>query len=93
MKYALATSYADQHIAVLGAAVTTRALIPLKKPFIPSLLQMIPAAPKRPLAFRISASDDVPRVCNNVFTTSNGVVAAAAKPPARPPAVQCTSGS
>jgi len=43
MKYAFATSYALQQMAVLGAAVTTRAFIPLKNPFAPSLLHIIPA--------------------------------------------------
>ena len=93
MKYAFATSYADQQMAVLGAAVTTRAFIPRKNPFEPSLLQIIPAALDRPLACLISGSDDVPRVCNRVLITSRGVVAAAANPPANPPAVQCVSGS
>ena len=93
IKYAFATSYADQQMAVLGAAVTTLAFMPRKKPFEPSLLQIIPAALKSPFARRISMSVDEPLVCNSVFTTSKGVVAAAAKPPAKPPAVQCVSGS
>ena len=93
MKYAFATSYALQQIAVLGAAVTTRAFIPLKKPLAPSLLQIIPAAPKRPRACLISGSEAIPLVCRSVLITSRGVVAAAANPPANPPAVQCVKGS
>ena len=93
MKYAFATSYADQHIAVLGAAVMTRAFMPLKNPPKPPLRHIMPAAPNRPRALLTSASDEAPRVCNNVLITSRGVVAAAANPPARPPAVQCTAGS
>lgn len=45
-----------------------------------------------PLAFRISGSDDVPRVCNNVFATSKGVVTAAATAPASPPEIMCVAG-
>jgi len=82
-----------QHIAVLGAAVTTLAFIPLKKPFAPSLLPIILAASINPLHLLISASVELPLVCSSVFITSRGVVAAAAKPPASPPAVQCVSGS
>ena len=93
IKYAFATSYALQQIAVLGAAVTTRAFIPLKNPFAPSLLHIIPAPWKSPRACLISRSELAPLVCNNVLITSSGVVAAAANPPASPPAVQCIKGS
>lgn len=93
MKYAFATSYADQQIAVLGAAVTTRAFIPLKNPAAPSLRAMMAAASNKPLAFRSSGSVALPRVCSSVLITSSGVVAAAAIPPAKPPAVQCVRGS
>jgi len=86
-------STTHQQMAVLGAAVTTLALIPRKKPFAPSLLAMILAASIRPLAFRISTSAPFPRVCKSVLITSKGVVAAAASPPASPPAVQCVTGS
>ena len=82
MKYAFATSYADQQIAVLGAVVSTLAFMPLKNPFIPSLRQIKSAASNNPLACLISRSVDVPLVCSKVFTTSRGVVAAAAIPPA-----------
>lgn len=80
-------------MAVLGAAVTTLAFMPLKNPFAPSLLEIIPAASQNPLAPRISASVELPLVWSKVLTTSKGVVAAAAIPPARPPAVQCVIGS
>jgi hypothetical protein len=46
-----------------------------------------------PLTFLNSASVAVPLVCNIVLTTSMGVVRAAAKPPATPPAMQCVVGS
>lgn len=51
-----------QQMAVLGAAVTTLAFMPLKKPLAPSLLAMRAAASKRPLAFLISGSVELPRV-------------------------------
>lgn len=93
IKYAFANSYAVQQIAVLGAVVIMRAFMPRKNPFMPSLLQMMPAAGHNPLHCLISASVEEPLVCSSVLMTSNGVVAAAATPPAVPPAMQCVSGS
>ncbi len=82
-----------QQIAVLGIVVNTRGPSPRKKPFQPLRLLIIEAASHNPLAFLISSSCAVPLVCNNVLTTSNGVVIPAATAPARPPAVQCVKGS
>jgi hypothetical protein len=82
-----------QQIAVLGIVVTMRGFKPRKKPLNPSRRLMIDAALNRPFACRISGSDAVPRVCSNVLMTSSGVVTPAAKPPARPPAMQCVVGS
>jgi hypothetical protein len=51
-----------QQMAVLGAAVTTLAFIPLKKPFAPSLLIIMAAPSNKPFAFLISASVELPLV-------------------------------
>ncbi len=86
-------SYPYQHIAVLGMVVIIRGLNPRQNPAYPSLLLIIAAASTKPFAFRISGSVIDPRVCSSVLITSNGVVIAAAKPPASPPATQCVIGS
>jgi hypothetical protein len=39
--------------------------------------------------FKVSHSESSQNVCIRVFTTSRGLVAAAARPPANPPAVNC----
>ena len=72
--------------------VNTRGDIPLPNPFKPSLRYMIFSASIIPRACRISASDEVPRVCNKVLATSSGVVIAAATPPAIPPETMCEVG-
>ena len=89
----LQASYADQQIAVLGIVVTTLGLTPLKNPLSPSLLFSNLQPSRKPFTFLNSGSFAVPLVCSIVFTTSIGVVSAAAKPPATPPAAQCVKGS
>lgn len=92
MGHILKNSYDNQHNALLGMNVNTRGDSPLAKPLIPSLCQMIRKASTRPFVFRISASEDDPRVCSSVLATSRGVVTPAATPPASPPAIICVIG-
>jgi hypothetical protein len=89
----LHASYADQQIAVLGIVVTTRGRTPFQNPLKPSRRSISRQPSTKPLTFRNSESVAVPLVCNIVFTTSIGVVRAAANPPATAPAEQCVIGS
>lgn len=50
-------------------------------------------ARNKPLQFRISGSELVPRVLRSVLATSRGFVAAAAMAPAAPPAMMCVVAS
>lgn len=79
-------------MAVDGMFVKIRGCIPREKPESPSRRYIILNASPKPRTLRSSASVAVPRVCNNVFATSSGVVTAAATAPARPPAVICVTG-
>ena len=89
---ALKNSYDSQHSALLGMCVTTRGVSPLENPRSPSRRHMILSASSIPRQYLISESVEVPRVCNNVFATSSGVVIPAATPPATPPATICDNG-
>lgn len=88
----LKNSYESQHKAVLGMIVRTRGVRPRPNPFSPSLCQITLKASAIPLTPRMSASPDVPLVCNIVLATSKGVVTAAATAPATAPEVICVVG-
>jgi len=72
--------------------VNTLGVNPRPKPLRPSLAQITRKASPIPLTFRISASEEAPRVCKIVFATSRGVVTAAATAPAMPPAMMWDCG-
>lgn len=84
----LKNSYVDQQTAVAGMWYNTRALRPLKKPFMPATWYTFLTASLRPRVEPIPPSC----VLISVLHTSSGVVKAAATAPAAPPATMCTPG-
>lgn len=92
IKISLQNSYAVHDIAVPGILNITLGLRPFQKAAYPASLYNALAAVLNPVTCLNVSFYDIPLVCKTVRTQSNGVVNAAAIPPAIPPLTQCKYG-